>query len=48
MRALLQAPWAPAPALVADLAAVLAARSARREVPVRVRVEPERSADRFA
>ncbi len=41
MRALLQTPWAQAPALVADLAAVIATRSARREVPVRVRVEPD-------
>jgi primosomal protein N' (replication factor Y) len=41
VRALLQTPWAQAPALVSDLAAVIATRSARREVPVRVRVEPD-------
>ena len=41
VRALLQTPWAGAPALVDDLAAVLATRSAHREAAVRVRVEPD-------
>lgn len=40
VRALLVTPWERAAELVADLAAVLATRSARREAPVRVRVEP--------
>lgn len=40
VRALLRTPWASSAALVADLAAVLATRSARRETPVRVQVEP--------
>lgn len=41
VRTLLVTPWSGAPALVADLAGVLATRSAHREPPVRVRVEPD-------
>jgi primosomal protein N' (replication factor Y) len=40
VRALLVTPWERSTELVSDLAAVLATRSARREAPVRVRVEP--------
>lgn len=40
VRALLVTPWERSTELVADLTAVLATRSARRETPVRVRVEP--------
>jgi len=40
VRALLVTPWERSAELVADLRAVLATRSARRETPVRVRVEP--------
>lgn len=40
VRALLVTPWERSAELVADLTAVLATRSARRETPVRVRVEP--------
>lgn len=40
VRALLVTPWQRSADLVADLTAVLATRSARRETPVRVRVEP--------
>lgn len=40
VRALLRTPWASSGVLVAELAAVLATRSARRETPVRVQVEP--------
>lgn len=41
VRTLLVTPWADARALVTDLAGVLATRSAHREPPVRVRVEPD-------
>ncbi|WP_318011400.1 primosomal protein N' [Actinotalea sp. M2MS4P-6] len=41
VRAVLQTPWSGAAAVVADLAAVVATRSAHRERPVRVRVEPD-------
>lgn len=40
VRALLVTPWDRSAPLVDDLTAVLATRSARREAPVRVRVEP--------
>lgn len=40
VRALVRAPWADAPAVVAALAAVQGARAARREAPVRIQAEP--------
>ncbi|HWS57368.1 MAG TPA: primosomal protein N', partial [Actinotalea sp.] len=40
VRALLRTPWPDSPELLAELAAALAVRSARRQSPVRVQVEP--------